>query len=75
MAHRSSPCRLQSSSVGSYTATSSRPFSDRFFEELGARLAREEAAPAVASRTVRLGEAARVRLVLRALPFPPASRA
>ena len=71
MAHRSSPRRFRSSGVGSYTAMSSRPFNDRFFEELDARLAREEAAGATAPLTVAAAEVDPFRAALHALKLSP----
>ena len=71
MAHRSSSRRFRPTGVGSYTAASSHPFNDRFFEDLDWRLA-VEAQPASALLTVRLDRAEPCRAVLQALHFPPA---
>ena len=72
MPRRSSSRRFRPSGVGNYTATNSRPFNDRFFEELDARLAQQEAAPAVASLSVRLGDVDPLSAVSRVTNFAPA---
>ena len=72
MAHRSSPRRFRPTGVGSYTATSSHPFNERFFEELDARLAREAVAPAIAPPSVLLGDVDPLGAVARAARFTPA---
>ena len=71
MKHRSTPRRFRPTGVGSYTAASSHPFNARFFEDLDARLAREEAAPVVAPLSVRLGDVDPLGAVARATSFAP----